>query len=127
VGLLKPRGSFKQKTLLQNAQEIVNQRLEENYASDLSRVGVMWAGILELETPIPASEVAAMLSCFDLIRATTLVDSEPHWTNAAVFAAIAHSSDVEAAVAVEEVQHEPAARDFDIGFSKPKPQENTED
>jgi hypothetical protein len=82
------------KGVLQAADDIATNKLEENYAIDLARVGVMWSGILELNGPIPASEVAAMLSCLDLVRATTLIDSEKHWVNAAAHAALAAYSEI---------------------------------
>ena len=53
----------------------------------------MWAGLLSLDAGIPASEVAAMLSCVELVRATTLIDAVDHWTNAAVYAALAYEAD----------------------------------
>ncbi len=96
MGILKPRGfvkSKKENTLLENAGEIVSIQLEENYDSDLVRVGLMWAGLLSLDEGIPASEVAAMLSCVELVRATTLIDAVDHWTNAAVYAALAYETD----------------------------------
>ena len=91
MGILKPRGFFKKEnTLLQNAEEVLTNQLSESYDVDLSRIGLMWSGLLGLDTPIAASEVAAMLSCVDLIRATTLVDSLEHWTSAAAHAALGY-------------------------------------
>lgn len=94
MGILKSRGFVKkEKTLLQNAEEVVADKLDENYDNDLIRVGAMWSGLLGLDQPIPASEVAAMLSCVELIRATTLVDSAAHWTNAAAYVALAYETE----------------------------------
>jgi hypothetical protein len=110
------------KGVLQAADDIATSKLEENYAVDLARVGIMWSGILELSGPIPASEVAAMLSCLDLVRATTLIDSESHWTRAAAHAAIAAYSDSSEAAVIEDDENqaqEKAAeiKDNPIGFS----------
>lgn len=79
--------------VLADAQEAISELVKDNQHADLSRTGMVWAGILDLENPIPASEVAAMLSAYDLVRATTLVDSRKHWTNAAAFAALADAAD----------------------------------
>lgn len=121
--MLKPRTYIRtqSKGVLQAADDIAMSKLEENYAVDLARVGIMWSGILELSGPIPPSEVAAMLSCLDLVRATTLIDAEQHWVGAAAHAAIAAYSDTQddqhreedAADQVEEKDQNP------IGFSKP--------
>jgi hypothetical protein len=102
VGMLKPRSFLRRqnKGVLQVADDLTTAKLEENYTADLARVGIMWSGILELDGPIPASEVAAMLSCVDLVRATTLIDSEKHWISAASHAAIAAYSDVNPEVAL---------------------------
>lgn len=94
MGILKSRGfAKKESTLLENAEEIVSVQLDENYDRDLVRVGLMWSGLLGLDQAIPASEVAAMLSCVELIRATTLVDSTGHWTNAAAYVALAYETE----------------------------------
>jgi hypothetical protein len=62
--------------------------MEERSTEELTRVGVVWSGILDLDDAIPPSEVAALLSAYDLVRATTLVDSEEYWTSAAAYAAL---------------------------------------
>jgi len=74
--------------ILQRADEISSLQIEDDSLDELSRVGVLWAGVLGLDNTIEATEVAAMLCAYELIRATRLVDSEPHWTNVASFAAI---------------------------------------
>jgi hypothetical protein len=77
--------------------------MEERSIEELTRVGVVWSGILDLEDAIAPSEVAALLSAYDLVRATTLVDSEEYWTSAAAYAALGAYS-------------EPDAKDFyDVG------------
>lgn len=88
MGLLKPRSSSKKRTVLKNAEKLLSEKLELNYGVDLARIGAMWSGILELDSPISPTEVAAMLSTVSLVRATTLVDAEEHWTMAATFAAL---------------------------------------
>lgn len=80
--------------VLVDAQEAVFKYIECNKHIDLSRTGMAWAGILDLEKPVSPSEVAAMLSTYDIIRATTLVDSHDHWVNAVAFAVLADAADV---------------------------------
>jgi hypothetical protein len=90
---IKPSKAAKNQLLI-DAQEAIFEFIEDNQHVDLSRVGMVWAGILDLEGPIPASEVAAMLGAYDLVRATTMVDSRKHWVNVAAFAALADAADV---------------------------------
>lgn len=79
--------------VLVDAQEAVFEYIECNKHVDLSRTGMAWAGILDLEKPVSPSEVAAMLSTYDIIRATTMVDSHDHWVNAVAFAVLADAAD----------------------------------
>ena len=91
MGILKPRNTQKKKTLLKNAEVLLSEKIEQAYDTDLVRIGVAWSGILDLEGPIAASEVAAMLAIVSLTRATSLIESEEHWTSAAAFSALGHS------------------------------------
>lgn len=79
--------------VLVDAQEAVFEYIECNKHVDLSRTGMAWAGILDLEKPVSPSEVAAMLSTYDIIRATTMVDSHSHWVTAVAFAVLADAAD----------------------------------
>lgn len=120
MGILKPRGLVKSKrenTLLENAEEIVSIQLEENYDNDLARVGLMWSGLLRLSQPIPASEVAAMLSCVELVRATTLIDSTDHWTNAAVYVALAYETEPQTEESSDIYSGKSSAEKNPIGFT----------
>jgi len=121
--MLKPRTFLRtqDKGVLQAADDIAMSKIEENYTVDLARVGVMWSGILELNGPIPPSEVAAMLSCLDLVRATTLIDSEKHWVGAAAHAAIAAYSDAQDVpdLGSEQDPEKEPHKENPIGFSKP--------
>lgn len=93
MGILKPRNAQKKKTLLKNAEALLSEKIEQAYDTDLVRIGVAWSGVLDLEGPIAASEVAAMLAIVSLTRATSLVESEEHWTLAAAFSALGHTVD----------------------------------
>jgi hypothetical protein len=73
---------------LRNAEKLAQERVDDDCLNELHRVGVLWAGILNSDHVIPPTEVAAMLAAYELIRASRLVDAEPHWTNVAQFAAI---------------------------------------
>lgn len=86
----KPRDT--RRRVLREAEELVTQKIADDSVEELSRTGVVWSGILDLESTIPPTEVAAMLSAYDLVRATKYVDSEEYWTSAAAYAALgAHS------------------------------------
>jgi hypothetical protein len=76
------------KRILRTAEDLVTQRIAENSVEELTRVGIVWCGLLDLDEVISPSDVAAMLSAYDLIRATNLVDSEEYWTSAAAYAAL---------------------------------------
>jgi hypothetical protein len=60
----------------------------DGISSDLGRVGVVWAGILDLDSVIPPTVVAAMLASHELVIASTTEDSEESWTNAAAYSSI---------------------------------------
>jgi hypothetical protein len=109
------------KRVLRAAEDIVTQRVEENSYEELSRVGIVWSGILDLEDAIPASEVAALLAAYDLVRATTLVDSEEYWTSAAAYSALGAYSEPERAV--YDIEKEPDDKS-PIGFSRAEPKVN---
>lgn len=86
---LKRKKSLEKHSLtLKDAQEVADSMVEDDIYDELFRVGAMWAGLLKLETPIAPSEVAAMLSTYELVRATRFIDSQQHWSNVASFAAI---------------------------------------
>lgn len=76
------------KKILRSAEELAAQMIADNGVEELTRVGVVWSGILNLENPISASDVAAMMSAHDLIKATNFVDSEEYWVGAAAYAAM---------------------------------------
>lgn len=82
----KPRDV--RRRVLREAEELVTQKIADNSVEELTRTGIVWGGILDLESGIPPTEVAAMLSAYDLVRATKYVDSEEYWTSAAAYAAL---------------------------------------
>jgi hypothetical protein len=104
------------KRILRNAESIVTQRMEERSTEELTRVGVVWSGILDLDDVIPPSEVAALLSAYDLVRATTLVDSEEYWTSAAAYAALGAYSEPDSQAIYDVESEEEEKKKNPIGF-----------
>lgn len=82
----KPKDA--RKRILRAAEEIVTDKIADNSIEELTKIGIVWCGILDLDSSIPPSEVAAMLAAADLIRATHYVDSEQYWTSAAAYSAL---------------------------------------
>lgn len=106
------------KRVLRSAEELATQRIAENSVEELTRLGIVWCGILGLEDIIAPSEVAAMLSAYDLIRATNLVESEEYWTSAAAYAALGAYSEPYAREATASIDIEFEDKDKPpIGFS----------
>ncbi len=80
---------------LELTKAFFEQFVESEIESDLQRVGVVWAGILGMDKPISASTVSALLSSYDLVLATALVESENHWARAAAFAVMGSKAEPE--------------------------------
>ena len=76
-------------SVLESAKKLAANRVEDRTTGELYQLGVIWTGLLDLDQPIPASEVAAMLAAHSLLLGTRLIDSEEHWAAAASFSAIA--------------------------------------
>jgi hypothetical protein len=116
----KPAGKDTRKKIVKAADSAAAQRLSENGVGELARLGAVWSGILDLEDPIPASEVAAMLSAHALIRGTMLIDSDPHWTDAAAYAVLAACSEPRAELFDQDMLGEEEKKTFPLGFSRPE-------
>jgi hypothetical protein len=109
------------KRVLRSAEELATQRIAENSVEELTRLGIVWCGILGLEDIISPSEVAAMLSAYDLIRATNLVESEEYWTSAAAYAALGAYSEPYAREDNSSIDVDLDDKDKSpIGFSQPR-------
>lgn len=74
--------------VLSSAKESADRLVDDEIAEELARTGTVWSGLLDLRDPIHPTVVAAMLSSYELIKATRFIDSDPHWSDAACFAAI---------------------------------------
>ena len=83
------------KRILREAEQRATQS-EIDQSDEITRIGIVWAGLLDLDDPIPSTTVAAMLSSSELVLATSTLDSEEHWIGAAVYAAMgAYSEEVD--------------------------------
>jgi hypothetical protein len=121
----RPAGKDTRKKIVKAADSAAAQRLSENGVGELARLGAVWSGILDLEDPIPASEVAAMLSAHALIRGTMLVDADPHWTDAAAFAVLAACSEPRIELFDQDLIGESDDRkSFPMGFSRPEAEQS---
>lgn len=85
----------KEHVSLELAKAFFDQFVESEIESDLQRVGIVWAGILGIDKPISASTVSALMSSYDLVLATALVESENHWARAAAFAVMGSKAEPE--------------------------------
>ena len=85
--MLKRLPKDPRKRVLRSAEEIATQP-EVEQSDEITRIGVVWAGILDLDDVIPPTTVAAMLSASELVQATSTKDGEEHWIGAAVYAAM---------------------------------------
>jgi hypothetical protein len=73
--------------ILRKAEDLVSKP-EVEQSDDITRIGIVWAGILDLDNVLPPTTVAAMLAASELVMATSTVDSEEHWVGAAAYAAL---------------------------------------
>jgi hypothetical protein len=98
--------------------DFVEQFIDNKLDEDLQRVGIVWSGIIGLDHPISASTVAALLSSYDLVLATALIDSEKYWARAAAFAVLGNKSEPSQIEENDESEDSTAkaTTDFKIGF-----------
>lgn len=89
------------KRVLREAEERVTKP-EIEQSDEITRIGIVWAGILDLDDVIPATTVAAMLSASSLVHATSTYDSESHWIDAAAYAALGAYNEVDEGTDSEE-------------------------
>lgn len=101
------------------AQTSTDRLIEDDIVDELTRTGVVWSGLLGLENAIHPSDVAAMISSYELVKATRFVDSEAHWAEVASFAAVGSFCDTEEGREEESraFDNDEEHRQFPIGFS----------
>ena len=90
---------------------------EVEQSDEITRIGVVWAGILDLDDVIPPTTVAAMLASSELVQATSTSDSEQHWVGAAAYAAMGAFSEIDES----EVSDGKITPSHPVGFAMPKP------
>ena len=66
-----------------------------NYTDEATRIGQMWAALLNLAEPIPPRTVAAMMVALKLARATAGVPHTDDWVDAAGYSALGAQIDVD--------------------------------
>jgi len=82
------------KRVLREAEDKVTKP-EYEQSDEITRIGIVWAGILDLDDVLPATTVAAMMSAAELVQATSSTDAEQHWIGAAAYAAMGAYSEPE--------------------------------
>lgn len=108
------------KRVLRKAEDIVTQP-EYEQSDEITRIGVVWAGLLDLDDVLPATTVAAMLSASELVHATSTTNAEEHWIGAAAYAAMGAYSEVEDDQ--EDDGKLTVSQSFPVGFGVPNQQQ----
>ena len=107
--------------ILRKAEDLVSKP-EVEQSDDITRIGIVWAGILDLDNVLPPTTVAAMLAASELVMATSNTDSEEHWVGAAAYAALgAYNESDEPEVQEGGSLSREADKLPKIGFSAPIP------
>lgn len=104
------------KRVLREAESMVTDP-EIEQSDEITRIGVVWAGILDLDDVLPPTTVAAMLAASELVQATSTSDSEQHWVGAAAYAAMGAFSEADE----PELAEGKITPSQPIGFAAPKP------
>ncbi len=104
------------KRILREAEAVVTSP-EVEQSDEITRIGIVWAGILDLDDVLPPTTVAAMLAASELVQATSTPDSEQHWVGAAAYAAMGAFSETDDL----DVQEGKITPSQPIGFAVPKP------
>lgn len=94
--MIKNRRPIKdpRKRVLRKAEDIVTSPDYEQ-SDDITRIGIVWAGLLDLDDVLPPTTVAAMLAASELVHATSLTNAEEHWIGAAAYAAMGAFSETD--------------------------------
>ena len=111
----RPPKDIRKKVLREAEQRATGPDVEQS--DDLSRIGVVWAGILDLDDGIPATTVAAMLASCKLVQATSSYDAEDHWVEAAAYAALGAYSEMGLDVEEESEEGVQVTSGRTIGFT----------
>ncbi len=96
----RPHKDSRKRILREAENRVIDPETEQS--DDITRIGVVWAGILDLDDVIPSTTVAAMLSASELVKATSTLDAEEHWIGAAAYAALGAYNEVDEPEGTEE-------------------------
>ena len=115
----KPLKDPRKRVLREAEDRVTKPEIEQS--DEITRIGIVWAGLLDLDDVIPATTVAAMLSASSLVHATSTYDSESHWIDAAAYAALGAYNEVDEAEGTGEEDTLAAAKTGlpRIGFTAP--------
>lgn len=75
------------KRVLRKAEDIITEE-EYEQSDEITRIGIVWAGLLDLDDVLPPTTVAAMMAAAELVQATSTMNAEEHWIGAAAYAAM---------------------------------------
>lgn len=94
--MIKNRRPIKdaRKRVLRKAEDRITEPDYEQ-SDEITRIGIVWAGLLDLDDILPPTTVAAMLAASELVQATSSTNSEEHWIGAASYAAMGAFSEVD--------------------------------
>lgn len=110
------------KKILRKAEDIVTNKDYEQ-SDPITRIGIVWAGILDLDDVLPPTTVAAMMAAAELVQATSTVGAEEHWIGAAAYAAMGAYSEAEddGEIQILEDDGKLTTSGVTIGFGPPNP------
>lgn len=82
------------KRILRQAEEKITSA-EYEQSDEITRIGIVWAGLLDLDDVLPPTTVAAMMAAAKLVQATSTTNAEEHWIEAAAYSAMGAFSESE--------------------------------
>jgi hypothetical protein len=82
----RPIKDARKRILRQAEDKVTKQDYEQS--DEITRIGIVWAGLLDLDDVLPSTTVAAMMAAANLVRATSTTDAEEYWIDAAAYSAM---------------------------------------
>ena len=83
----RPIKDARKRILRQAEDKVTKQDYEQS--DEITRIGIVWAGLLDLDDVLPSTTVAAMMAAANLVRATSTTDAEEYWIDAAALEKLA--------------------------------------
>ena len=108
------------KKVLRMAEDKVTDKDYEQ-SDEITRIGIVWAGILDLDDVLPPTTVAAMMAAAELVQATSTVNAEEHWIGAAAYSAMGAYCEAEEETQILEDDGKLTTGTFPVGFGPPNP------